>query len=69
MSSYGFCANTTMDINAEKLAVFTKKLMELYETLSGKARLEEPYGMQNNIHNGHYGYSQEPFFENEFDQT
>jgi len=85
LSSYGFCANTTMDINAEKLAVFAKKLMELYETLSGKARLEEPYGIQNyiefeviirghikvkgNIHNGHYGYSQELFFENEFDQT
>ena len=74
-----------MDINAEKLGVFRKKLMELYETLSGKARLEEPYGMQNyiefeviarghikvkgNIHNGHYEYSHKLFFENEFDQT
>lgn len=58
------------------------------ETLFGKARLEEPYEIQNyiefevitrghikvkgNINNGYYGYyeySQELFFENEFDQT
>ena len=42
--SYGFSAESIMDIDVRKLANFTVQLNELYETLEGSARLEEPYG-------------------------
>ena len=66
--SYGFSAESIMDIDVRKLANFTVQLNELYETLEGSARLEEPYGghgyiefmacgrghigVKGNIHNG-----------------
>ena len=44
--SDGFSADTTMDIDGKAFAAFAKDLLRLYRTLSGTARLEEPYGTQ-----------------------
>ena len=43
--SDGFCASTSMDIDLRELAVFSEKLCQVYDTLSGEARIEEPYGL------------------------
>ena len=81
--SDGFSAVTTMDIAIKALARFSKELWQLYETLSGKARLEEPYGMGDFIEfqAAKWGYieaagvlhhkcsQQQLSFKNEFDQT
>ena len=45
VSSLGFSADSIMDIDDIALSDFAVNLNELYETLSGSARLEEPYGM------------------------
>lgn len=45
VSSLGFSADSIMDIDAIALSDFVVNLNELYETLSGSVRLEEPYGM------------------------
>ena len=42
--SDGFSANTTMDIDINEFAKFAMDLTHIYETLSGEARIEEPYG-------------------------
>ena len=42
--SDGFTASTTMDIDIKDLAKLGKDLCQIYETLQGNARLEEPYG-------------------------
>lgn len=42
--SNGFTASTTMDIDIKDLAKLGKDLCQIYETLQGNARLEEPYG-------------------------
>lgn len=47
--SDGFSAQTTMDISIKDFSVFTCNLKQLYDTLQGSARLEEPYGMHNHI--------------------
>ena len=44
VQSDGFSANTTMDINIKEFAKFAMGLTHIYETLSGEARIEEPYG-------------------------
>lgn len=44
--SYGFSAEAVMDIDAREFVKFALRLNELYETLGGSARLEEPYGMR-----------------------
>ena len=44
VSSLGFSAASIMDIDAIALSDFAVHLNELYETLSGSVRLEEPYG-------------------------
>lgn len=41
--SYGFSAGSVMDIDVRELVEFVLRLNELYETLEGSARLEEPY--------------------------
>ena len=46
VSSYGFSAETIMDINASRLGEFAVCLNELYETLKGSAKLEEVYGTE-----------------------
>lgn len=43
--SNGFSAQTSMDIDVKDLAVFSCDVKKIYDTLSGEARLEEPYGM------------------------
>ena len=47
--SFDFSATTTMDMDIRKLADFAKSLLELYQTLSGRAQLEEPYGKHSYI--------------------
>ena len=44
VKSNGFTASTTMDIDIKDLAKLGKDLCQIYETLQGNARLEEPYG-------------------------
>ena len=44
--SDGFSANTTMDIDIKEFGKFALDLSHVYETLSGEARIEEPYGRQ-----------------------
>ena len=74
VSSLGFSADSIMDIDDIALSDFAVNLNELYETLSGSARLEEPYGghirIKGRIHNKKgIGYGHELTFENEVDQT
>jgi len=42
--SDGFSAKAAMDIDIRELAKFAADLSRIYETLSGEARIEEPYG-------------------------
>ncbi len=44
VQSDGFCAGAAMDIDVKELAKFAAALTRIYETLSGEARIEEPYG-------------------------
>lgn len=45
IQSDGFSAHTTMDIDIKEFSKFALDLTHLYETLSGEARIEEPYGL------------------------
>ena len=47
--SYGFSAESIIDIDVREFADFAVQLNELYETLGGSARLEEPYGLHSYI--------------------
>ena len=47
VSSYGYSADTFMDVGVQGIAEFALQLKDLYETLSGEARLEEPYSVHN----------------------
>ncbi len=49
VSSWGFSAESLLDIDVRGLGNFSAQLMELYETLKGTARLEEPYGARSYI--------------------
>lgn len=49
VSSYGYSADTFMDVGVQGIAEFALQLKGLYETLSGEARLEEPYSVHNYI--------------------
>lgn len=85
VSSYGYSADTFMDVGVQEIAEFALQLKTLYETLTGEARLEEPYGVHNYIkfiaetgghirvmgllNNNAFGCTQEITFENEIDQT
>ncbi len=44
--SDGFSAVADMDIDIKQLIVFKDNLAELYNTLKGVAKIQEPYGMQ-----------------------
>jgi len=44
VQSDGFSATAAMDIDIRELAKFAADLSRIYETLSGEARIEEPYG-------------------------
>jgi len=82
--SYGFYANTTMDIDIKNLIVFARELLQLYTTLSGTAKLEEPYGnsfieflaetgghiaIKGQLNKQYLNFSHKLWFENEIDQT
>jgi len=49
VSSYDYSADTFMDVGVQGIAEFALHLKELYETLTGEARLEEPYSAHNYI--------------------
>lgn len=49
VTSYGFSADTYMDVGVQGIAVFATRLKNLYESLTGEARLEEPYSVHNYI--------------------
>ena len=49
ISSYGYSADTFMDIGVQGIAEFATQLMRLYESLTGEARLDEPYSVNNYI--------------------
>lgn len=42
--SFGFAGEAVLDLDVRQLAAFSLGLRQLYETLGGSARLEEPYG-------------------------
>lgn len=85
IDSDNFTALTTMDIDIKMFHIFASELLNIYNSLSGSAVLQETYGsnfiMFKAISNGHIyvngivnnlcrnGYEQELKFENEFDQT
>ncbi|MCR5813970.1 MAG: hypothetical protein K6G15_05725 [Desulfovibrio sp.] len=85
VSSDGFSGRCVMDVDARDLAGFSVRLDKLYESLSGSARLDEPYSEGylefSADHCGHIkvegclykdnanGYRQKLFFGSEFDQT
>ena len=81
VESDGFSGKASMDIDVKAFVIFASKLNEIYETLDGEARIEEPYGekMYISFHGngrGHINVSgrlcnmrQSLNFENEFDQT
>ena len=49
ISSYGYSADTFMDVGVRGIAEFVAQLKRLYESLAGEARLEEPYSAHNYI--------------------
>ena len=49
VSSYGYSAETFMDVGVQDIAEFAVQLNNLYETLEGEAKLEEPYSVHNYI--------------------
>ena len=85
VSSDGFSAGAGMDVDVRDLSEFAVRLNELYESLEGTARLEEPYSdgyMEFSADSlGHVrirgcvqkssacGFTQKLIFANEFDQT
>ena len=46
VDSDGFSAVTDMDVDIKQLIRFTDDLTELYNTLKGVAKIQEPYDMQ-----------------------
>ena len=49
VSSAGFSASTTMDIDIKDMPNFCNDLQKVYDTLNGKAKIQEPYGNQQYI--------------------
>ena len=85
VTSYGYSVETTLDVGAKDIAEFAYQLNDLYETLTGEAKLDEPYNKYNFIEfvsetGGHisvvgrldscvFANKHEFYFENEIDQT
>ncbi len=83
--SNGFSAVAAIYVDIKKFALFTRELLNLYQNLSGKVRLEESYGstymefeaatgghiaIKGKLHEVcQFGHVQELYFENGFDQT
>ena len=49
VQSDGFSASTTMDIDIKDILVFFDQLQDLYQSLSGEARIQESFGYQQYI--------------------
>ena len=49
VSSAGFSASTTMDIDIKDIPTFYYELQKVYDSLKGEARIQEPYGDQQYI--------------------
>ena len=45
VQSDGFAGNATMDVGVKDLCKFAADLCQIYKTLSGETRIEEPYGL------------------------
>ena len=85
VQSDDFSAGTSMDIDIKEFAQFVSNLVNIYETLSGEATIEEPYGqkmyisfigngrgyisVKGYLHSSNNGYEQRLEFENDIDQT
>lgn len=81
VESDGFCGRSDMDIDIKEFASFAAASNRLYESLSGTARIEEPYGYHQFLEFsgdgiGHIAVSgmlssgsQELRFDNTLDQT
>ena len=84
VESCGFYGSTTMDIDAKELAKFGVKLSEIYISLTGRTKIQEPYGQNQFVEFigdgvGHISvcgmisnettFSQKLCFENQIDQT
>lgn len=85
VKSGDFSCKTTMDIDIKHFAIFTKELFDLYESLSGEAKLKEEYygigyfqftatncgyiKVSGKLRDQCISSNQELIFENEFDQT
>jgi hypothetical protein len=44
VSSVGFSASTTMDVDIKDILTFCNKLQNLYTSLNGEAKIQEPFG-------------------------
>ena len=85
VTSAGFSASTTMDIDIKEIPTFCDELQKIYYSLNGEAKIQEPYGKQyiqfsgdkkghifvsGTLHsNGANDFWQELKFENGIDQT
>ena len=49
VTSAGFSASTTMDIDVKDMPAFCSKLQKLYDSLKGEAKIQEPFGNQQHI--------------------
>lgn len=49
VESDGFQGESSLDVDAKALARFALDMRALYDTLSGSARVEEPYGMHQHL--------------------
>ena len=49
VSSEGFSASTTMDIDIKDIQTFCNELQKTYDSLKGEAKIQEPYGNQQYI--------------------
>ncbi|MCR5719207.1 MAG: hypothetical protein K6F84_01450 [Lachnospiraceae bacterium] len=85
VNSCGYSVETSMDVSIKDIARFAMQLDDIYESLGGEAKLDEPYSNYNYIEfisetGGHisvggrlnncvFGHSHEFYFENEINQT
>lgn len=85
VSSAGFAALSSMDIDVKEIKIFCVDLKKIYDTFKGEAKIGEPYGKQyimfscdklghifisGLLHSGGAnGFWQELKFENAVDQT
>ena len=49
VSSAGFSASTSMDMDIKEVSILCDKLNDMYSTLNGEAKISEPFGYKQNI--------------------